>query len=194
MKAKGFGFIFGMLLVVSTAMAASDSYQIDSKGAHAAIEFRIKHLGFSWLLGRFNRFTGDFRYDEKNPTAASFQVKVQTASIDSNHAERDHHLRGENFLEADKFPEATFVSTSFTPKNGGGAVLKGDLTLHGVTKAITIDALEVGAGKDPWGGFRRGFVGETTLILADFGIDQAGKLGPAAKEVNLFLSIEGILQ
>ena len=194
MKAKKLGILFSMWLLVSTATAATDSYQIDSKGAHAAIEFRIKHLGFSWLLGRFNRFTGDFRYDEKAPTSASFNVTVQTASIDSNNAERDRHLRGENFLEADKFPEATFVSTSFTPKNGGGAVLKGDLTLHGVTKEITIDALEVGAGKDPWGGFRRGFVGETTLILADFGIDQAGKLGPAAKDVNLFLSIEGILQ
>ena len=173
-------------------LAAAADYVIDTKGAHAFVQFRIKHLGYSWLYGRFNDFGGSFSYDEKDPSAARVEVIVKTASIDSNHAERDKHLRGEDFLDVRKFPEARFVSTGYEEGSDGKGVLKGDLSLHGVTRPVTISLTRVGQGPDPWGGYRLGFEGTTTLKLADFGIDY--DLGPASRELELFLSVEGIRQ
>ena len=183
----------GLLLLSSTATTAmADNYTIDTKGAHAFIQFKINHLGYSWLYGRFNTFDGQFSYDEKNPAAASVSVNIDTASIDSNHAERDKHLRGKDFLDVSKFPKASFVSTSFTEKGNGKVEIKGDFTLHGITKAITIDAEHIGNGSDPWGGYRRGFAGSTTFALKDFDINY--NLGPASEKVEIILSIEGIRQ
>ncbi len=172
--------------------AAAEHYTIDTQGAHAAIQFRVKHLGYSWLLGRFNDFNGSFDYDSANPKAAGIEVTVQTKSIDSNQAERDKHLRSKDFLDVDRYPTARFVSTAYEPKGDGSGVLRGDFTFHGHTQPITIAVEEIGAGPDPWGGYRRGFAGTTTLTLKDWGIDY--DLGPATKEVELFLSVEGIRQ
>ena len=185
--------IASLLLISSTTTSAmTENYVIDTKGAHAFIQFKIKHLGYSWLYGRFNTFDGQFSYDEKNPAAASVSINIDPASIDSNHAERDKHLRGKDFLNVKQFPKASFVSTSFEEKNDGKAVIKGDFTLHGVTKTITIDVEHTGHGKDPWGGYRRGFAGTTTFALKDFNINY--NLGPASQNVEIILSIEGIRQ
>ena len=178
--------------VLLSTQALADKYVIDTKGAHAFIQFRIQHLGFSWLTGRFNTFSGGFEYEEKNPDKASVVVEIDTASIDSNHAERDKHLRSDEFLDVEKYPKAKFVSTSFSEKGDGTAVLEGNLTLHGVTKPVTIDVQHIGHGQDPWGGYRRGFEGRTRIALADFGINY--DLGPKSKELELMLSIEGIRQ
>jgi len=178
-------------LTAPSLLQAAD-YVIDTEKAHAFIQFRIKHLGYSWLLGRFNDFDGSFSYDEADPAASKVEVTIRTASIDSNHAERDKHLRGKDFLEVDKFPQATFVSSGFKENDDKTAALTGNLTLHGVTRPVTIDVKPVGHGPDPWGGKRRGFEGTTRLKLADYNIDF--DLGPAAREVELFLSVEGIEQ
>lgn len=174
------------------AQALAERYVIDTRGAHAFIQFRIQHLGYSWLHGRFNTFSGSFEYDEKQPEKASVEVEIDTASIDSNHAERDKHLRGDDFLDVETYPRARFVSTSFEQRDDGSALLAGELTLHGVTRPLSIDVHPVGHGPDPWGGYRRGFEGSTRFALADFGIDY--NLGPKSKEVELILSIEGIRQ
>lgn len=191
MKKTLIPLLFAGLAVTSLPAQAAD-YVLDTKGAHAFIQFRIKHLGYSWLYGRFNDFDGKFSYDEKNPNASKVEVNIRTTSIDSNHAERDKHLRGKDFLNVDKFPDAKFVSSSFEEQAGGKAVLKGDLTLHGVTKPISIDVEQIGAGPDPWGGERRGFFGTTSLMLKDFGIEY--DLGPASREIFFDLSVEGIKQ
>ncbi len=181
------------LLVIMTALVmplqAAD-YDIDVKGAHAFIQFKIKHLGYSWLIGRFNKFDGTFSYDEKKLNATNVVVNIDTSSIDSNHAERDKHLRGKDFLNTGKFPKAKFVSTSYVVNPNGKDKLKGMLTLNGVTKAITIEVKHIGQGADPWGGYRSGFEGSTNLTLKDFGINY--DLGPASKSVEIFLSIEGV--
>lgn len=181
----------GLLLLLSGAAPAAN-YVIDTKGAHAFVQFHIKHLGYSWLVGRFNTFSGEFSYDEDNPGAAKVSVVIDTASIDSNHAERDKHLRNEDFLHVDKYPQARFVSTGYQDLGDGQGRLDGDLTLHGVTRPVSIDVTHIGAGPDPWGGYRRGFEGRTSFALADFGIDY--DLGPASREVYLWLGIEGIRQ
>ena len=180
------------ICLLAPALTKAAEYLIDTKEAHAFIQFRIRHLGYSWLLGRFNDFEGHFTYDRREPEASRVEVTIRTASIDSNHAERDKHLRGEDFLDVDRYPEARFVSTSYKENDDDTATLKGDLTLHGVTRPITIDVEHIGHGPDPWGGYRRGFAGSATLRLSDFGVDY--DLGPAAREVELFLSVEGIRQ
>lgn len=180
------GLTFG-----STAVMADD-YVIDTKGAHASIKFRVQHLGYSWLYGRFNEFSGNFSYDEKQPENASVEVTIKTGSVDSNHAERDKHLRSDDFLNVAKYPEAKFVSTGYTQDKDGNGTLKGNLTLNGVTKPLEIDVEFIGAGDDPWGGYRAGFEGTTRFAMADFGIMK--DLGPKSKDVEMILSVEGIKQ
>lgn len=170
--------------------AYAENYVIDTDGMHAFIQFRVKHLGYSWLYGRFDKFKGDFSYDEKKPEDAKVQVTIDTTSVNTNNAERDTHLSAANLLDTKKFPEAKFVSTKYTPTSDGKGKLEGNLTLHGVTKPITIDVESIGAGNDPWGGYRRGFQGSTKFAMADFGLER--DLGPASKEVEMILSIEGV--
>jgi len=184
------GFI--TLIAASSLTATAADYVIDTKGMHAAINFRIQHLGYSWLYGQFRDFTGQFSFDENSPDAGSITVNIDTTSIDSNHAERDKHLRGDDFLAVDKFPEATFTSTSVDLDSDGNGTISGDLTLKGNTRPVTLEVKGIGAGDDPWGGYRRGFEATTELALADFGIDY--NLGPASENVELILSIEGIRQ
>jgi polyisoprenoid-binding protein YceI len=190
---------FAPLVLVAGALALSEpalaaDYVIDTKGNHASVNFRIKHLGFSWLTGRFDRFSGTFSYDKDKPDASKVKVEIDTTSFNSNHAERDKHIKSADFLDAGKFPTATFESTAVKPNGDGKATITGKLTLHGVTKEIAIEAGHVGGGDDPWGGFRDGFTGTTTLTLADFGIDPAKHLGPSAANVELTLNVEGVRQ
>ncbi len=192
MKLKYLASIVFAGAVLLPGQALADKYIIDTKGAHASISFKIQHLGYSWLKGGFNTFSGYFEYDEKNPENASVMVEIDTASVDSNHAERDKHLRNNDFLDVKKYPKATFVSTSFKELGEGKAELNGNLTLHGVTKPITIDVVHVGHGNDPWGGYRRGFEGTTKISLADFKIKK--NLGPKSQDVFLELSVEGVRQ
>ena len=186
------------VVLASSAVAASSAmaadYVIDTKGAHASINFQVQHLGYSWLLGRFNNFSGNFSYDPQDVAASSINVTIDTTSVDSNHAERDKHLRSGDFLEVDKYPEAKFVSKRISDidDNGEEFDIVGDLTLHGVTKEITIEVEKVGEGKDPWGGYRVGFEGETEIRMSDFGITK--DLGPASQVVELKLHVEGIKQ
>jgi polyisoprenoid-binding protein YceI len=178
-------------LVLSPPAFAAD-YVVDTKNAHASIVFRIKHLGFSWLTGRFDKFSGTFSFDNKNPDASKVKVEIDTTSVDTNHAERDKHLRGADLLDTDMFPTATFESTAVKSSGPDKATITGNLTLHGVTKEVIIDAERIGGGKDPWGGYRDGFTGTTKITLADFGILR--ELGPASKDVELTLNVEGIRQ
>lgn len=182
-----------LALGISTSAIAED-YVIDKKGQHAFVQFKVAHLGYSFIIGRFNDFDGTFSYDEKNPSASKISVTINTASVDTNHAARDKHLRSPDFFNVDKYPTATFVSKSFKELGGGKAKLTGTFKLNGVTRDITIDVTEVGAGPDPWGGYRRGFEGTTTLKIADYNIAFAPKLGPASAEVQLYFSFEGVRQ
>jgi polyisoprenoid-binding protein YceI len=181
---------FVLLSVVTTPADAAEQYVIDTKGQHAFIEFRIKHLGYSWLYGRFNEFAGAFTLDREALEHAGVEVEIDTASVDTNHAERDKHLRSSDFLHVDEHPTARFASTAVERTTDGAGVILGELTLKGVTNPVEIAFEEIGQGPDPWGGYRAGFIGTTTLRLADFGIDY--DLGPASRTVELTLSVEGV--
>ncbi len=175
--------------------AHADTYAIDdnTKGSHAFIMFRVKHLGMSWLYGRFDEFSGQFEYDVDNPAGNQISLTINTASVNTNHADRDKHIRSGDFLDVGQFPTATFETKGFAPIGNGGT-LTGDLTLHGVTKEVSFDILHIGGGDDPWGGHRQGFEGYVTIKPNDYGIDMVGQLGSAAAEVELMLSIEGVRQ
>ncbi|MFK8067277.1 MAG: YceI family protein [Gammaproteobacteria bacterium] len=184
----------GLMNLSAMNVVQADEYVVDTEGTHAFIQFKIKHLGFSWLYGQFNQFTGNFSYSEDNPSAAKIEIDIDVASLDSNHAKRDKHLRNEEFLNVEKFPTSSFRSTSFEELGDGKAIMKGDFTLHGVTKNITIDIEHIGHGNDPWGGYRRGFYGTTSIKPAEFGITGMEKLGPHSEVLHLELAIEGIRQ
>lgn len=178
------------LAVGIAASAQAAQFAIDP--AHSFIQFRTKHLGYAWLAGSFNTFEGTFQFDpEAGPEAQSISLTIDVASIDTNHAERDKHLRSADFFDADQFPKATFVSKSFAGDANGG-MLTGDLTLHGVTKEIAFEVRKIGEGPDPWGGYRAGFEGSFNLVRKDFGM--AYDLGPAAETVEVHLFIEGVKQ
>lgn len=183
-------------LALATAFAATPvmaaDYVIDTQGAHASINFKIDHLGFSYVVGRFNDFEGSFTWDADNPEASEVEVTINAASIDSNHAERDRHVRSDDFLDVRRYSEARFVSSSYEDLGEGRGKLTGDLTLMGETRSIEIDVEKVGEGQDPWDGYRAGFTGTTELHLPDFGINF--NLGPAAETVYMDLHLEGVRQ
>lgn len=176
-------------MVLPTLANAAD-YKIDAKGAHASINFKVSHLGYSFIQGRFNTFSGEFSFDANNVEASKVSVVIDTTSLDSNHAERDKHIKSDTFINAGKYSTSTFVSNNVVKKADGSLAISGDLTLHGVTKNITLDAQFIGEGQDPWGGYRAGFEATTRLQLKDFGITVMG----ASSYVDMDLQLEGIKQ
>lgn len=182
--------VLALILMSLTSLASAADYTIDTKGMHASVKFRIQHLGYSWLYGQFNDFSGDFSYDSNNPAASKVSVVIQSESIDTNHAERNKHLRSEDFLNTDKYPEIRFDSTKYSPTGDNAGTLYGNLTMHGVTKPVSIEVTKIGEGKDPWGGYRAGFEGHTVINRSEFGVDK--NLGPASEKVEITLDVEGI--
>ena len=185
---KAIKMICAILLagLVSTQVMAAN-YQIDTDEGHVTILFRAGHLGYSFNVGRFNDFKGIFNHDAANPGNSKVSVVIDASSVDTNHAERDKHLRSDDFLDVGKYPTITFESTSYVAGSDGDK-LNGNLSIHGVTKPVTINVKHIGEGKDPWGGYRSGFQGLITFNAADYGMpDWVGNL-----EVELI--VEGVRQ
>lgn len=179
-----------LLSLGAHAHAAPETYTLDTKGTHAFVQFKISHLGYSWLLGEFKQFSGEFTVDKDAIETSKVTADIQVASIDSNQAERDKHLRGSDFLDTDKYPTARFVSTSVKRTSDKTADVTGDFTLKGVTRPLTLKATYIGGGQDPWGGTRQGFELTGEFALKDYGITY--NLGPASEKVQIYISAEGI--
>lgn len=180
--------LFATSLASVTNPSLAADYIMDTKEAHSAIEFAVSHLGFGWVNGRFNKFDGSFSFDESKPEASTLEVTVNTKSVDSNHAERDKHLRSSNFLNTGEFPEASFKSTSFKLGADKRGTLVGNFTLNGVTKPLTIAVKMTNAGSDPWGGERIGFKGNASFDMKDFEIKSP--FPDTTVELDLF--VEGV--
>lgn len=183
--------LLALITVVSLGAIAQSlsaaEYNVDP--AHSFVQFKIKHLGYSTLIGRFNDVSGEFTHDPADPEASKIAVEIDAGSVDTNHAERDKHLRSEDFLNVQEFPKVSFVSTKYTGDDQSGT-LEGILTLHGVTKPVSLEVKKIGEGDDPWGGYRAGFEGTTSIARKDF--DMGYDLGPASESMELELFIEGI--
>ncbi|MCE9683096.1 YceI family protein [Halomonas alkalisoli] len=183
----------GVASLAGVSLAQADDYVIDTEGQHAFVQFKINHLGYSYILGSFEAFEGQFHYDPENLEASSVEMEVQVNSLNSNHAERDRHFLSDDFLSAGDYPTATFVSTGFEQTGDNEGVITGDLTLKGETREIEMPVTLVGAGEDPWGSYRAGFEGSTLLTLADFGIDMSD-FPEVMEELELFVTFEGVRQ
>ncbi len=162
--------IAAMLLAAPASMSSAHAaeYQIDVEGMHAAIQFRVKHVGISWLVGRFDKFDGTYTYDKDNIEASKVSVEIDVASVNSNHQRRDEHIREADYLNVEENPTATFESTRIEVTGDDSAIIHGNLTLNGVTKMVGLDTKFVGEGDDPWGGYRSAFEGTLTINPSDY--------------------------
>lgn len=176
-------------------MAAS-TWNIDP--THSAIHFAVRHMVVSKTRGRFSKFSGQLVFDAENPEASSVQVAIEPASLDTADAQRDGHLRSADFFDVEKFPTASFKSTSVKDLGGEKYRITGDLTLHGVTRPVTLEATYEGTGKDPWGAERAGFSAITTLDRRQFGLEWNKALETGGvlvgEKVELNLEIEAVKQ
>ena len=183
----------GSALLSANVMAAD--YVVDKQGQHAFVDFKISHLGYSYITGTFKDIDGTFSFDAAKPEDSKIEFNVNTASVFTNNAERDKHISSKDFLKVADFPKATFKSTSVksTGNNADGkatADVTGDLTIAGVTKPVVVKATFLGEGKDPWGGYRAGFEGTTSIKRTDFG--KMMDLGPQSDAVELYVTFEGV--
>jgi polyisoprenoid-binding protein YceI len=175
--------------IVATASAQPTKFTIDN--THTSVIFGIGHLGLSYTYGRFNKVSGEFTLDPGDPTKSHFKVVIDAASVDSNDAKRDEHLRTAEFLDVEKFPTLEFESTSVT-KTEKGLDVAGKLTLHGVTKDITMPLTKVGEGATPFGDYRAGFLTQFSLKRSDY--DMKNLLNAVGDDVSITISFEGIKQ
>jgi polyisoprenoid-binding protein YceI len=154
-------------MVATDYAQLTGDYTLDP--AHTQIGFVARHAMVTKIRGAFNEFTGTAHLDEDNPSNSSVQVTIRAASIDTRNADRDAHLRGNDFLQMAEHPDITFRSTEVTRTEGTFAVT-GDLTIKGVTRSVTIPLSYQGSATDPFGNTRIGFEGSTTINRKDFGI------------------------
>ena len=166
---KRFAFTLALALTAATVFAAPQTYVIDR--AHSEADFSVRHM-MSKVTGKFDDFTGTINVDRAKPAASSVEFTIQTASIDTGSADRDKHLRSADFFDAEKNPTIHFKSTAVAPSKTKNVYdVTGDLTMHGVTKRVTLPVEFLGFQKDPWGNERAGFALETKLNRKDYGIN-----------------------
>jgi polyisoprenoid-binding protein YceI len=152
----------------TTAAVASRAYAVDP--SHSEVHFQVRHL-LTKVRGRFSTFDGDIDYDAAVPERSSARFSIQAASIDTNEPRRDAHLRSADFFETDTYPTLTFVSRGIEHRDENNFGISGDLTIHGVTKPVVLEATLLGTAKDPWGNERLAIEAETTINRKDFGLN-----------------------
>jgi polyisoprenoid-binding protein YceI len=162
--------LFTLAVALATLAAlplSAETYSIDP--AHSEVSFTIRHL-VSNVRGRFNDFSGKINMDPKNLPASSVDFHIKATSIDTAVAKRDTHLRSDDFFDVEKYPEISFKSESIKATGKDQYAVTGTLTLHGVSKKVTLPVSFLGQAKDPSGATRAGFETATTLNRKDYGI------------------------
>ena len=153
----------------SATPAAVTAWNLDP--AHSAAEFKVKHMMISNVKGKFSNMSGSLKLDEADVTRSSVEASIPLASLSTGDAQRDGHLKSADFFDAEKFPVLTFKSTAVKRTGDGELAVTGDLTLHGVTKAVTFAVEGPSApSKDPWGNFRVGLSATARINRKDFGL------------------------
>jgi polyisoprenoid-binding protein YceI len=183
-----------LALVGGIAQTDANTYKIDT--SHSSVGFKIRHL-VGRVPGVFGDFAGTIEMNPDNLGAASAKVTIQAASIDTRNEDRDNHLRNEDFFDVKKFPTITYESTKVVG-SGEKFQVEGNLTMHGVTKPVTLDVEVLGVGPDPWGNTRIGFEATATINRKDFGISWNRALDAGGfilgEEVEISLAIEGVAE
>jgi polyisoprenoid-binding protein YceI len=175
--------------------AQAENWKIDR--SHTNVGFSVSHI-FTNVQGRFDRFDGTIVFDPEKPESTIVKATVEAASINTNNAKRDKHLRSDDFFDVEKFPTLSFESTGgVTEMKENRGKLAGNLTIHGVTKPVVFDVTFRGQGKDPWGNVRSGFAASVTIKRKDYGLNwnqvlEAGGV-LVGEEVEIHIDVEGIL-
>ena len=180
-------FIAGM--AAQPAQAEIHTYKIDN--THSFANWEIRHV-VARTSGTFHDVDGKIVLDTDNLAKSTVEATISLYSLNSSHLKRDVHVLSEEYLNARDFPDMKFVSTKMSPVTPEKGSFAGNLTLHGVTKPVTLDYQILGLGKDPWGGMRIGFKATTRINRTDYGIKKGIPYGPVGNEVDITLLIEGI--
>jgi polyisoprenoid-binding protein YceI len=180
------------LLAAAPASAQTSSWSFDA--AHTRVGFAVRHMVVSTVRGHFTKYEGSLTLDEKDVTRSKVDITIDTASVDTDVAKRDDHLRSPDFFDVAKFPKMTFASTK-VEKAGSGLKVTGNLTLHGVTKPVVLEVSELTAEvKDPYGNLKRGATATAKINRKDFGLAynavlEAGGVA-IGEEVTINLDVE----
>jgi len=174
---------------VATVQAAPVTYTLDPN--HMSVAFIINHLGYANLLGRFNTVSGDIAFDKDKVDASAVKVVIDTASVDTNHAKRDDHLRSPDFFNVKEFPQMTFKSTKIEQTGENTGRLHGELTLLGTTKPVVLDVTFNKQAPNPMSKKETlGFSARGTIKRTDFGMKYgAPNIGD---EVQLLIEAEAV--
>ena len=175
------------LSMAATAAAQAGTWQIDPN--HTAAQFSVRHLGVSTVRGAFTRVTGSAKHDPADPSKDSLEATIDANSVDTRVEMRDKDLRSPNFLDVQKYPSITFHSKQTKVAGSGKLQITGDLTIHGVTKEVTLDVDGPSAAiKDPWGNQRIGASATTKINRQDFGVSSLP--GVVGDELTLTIDAE----
>jgi polyisoprenoid-binding protein YceI len=192
------GMLAAVLMVGAGTMAAqAQDWMIDK--SHSEADFSVKHMGISTVHGSFRGVSGTIRFEAGNPAAWNVEATIDVNTVDTGVADRDKHLKSADFFEVEKYPTMTFKSTGVKPE-GEGYLMTGDLTLHGVTKPVTLSVEAPGNEQVGMDGksVHRGFTATTKVNREDFGLKWNGTLksGDAVigSEVKIELDIEAVKQ
>ena len=177
-----------MMILVATILftqmgSKATDFQVDP--GHAFSSFKVGHIGIGVTHGRFNDVSGRL-----NLEAGVVELKIKTASLDTAHAKRDQHLKSPDFLNVVQFPEMTFVATKVAAVSKQQYQLEGKLTIHGVSKNVSVTLNKTGEGKDPWGNYRLGMETSFKIKRADYGMNFMQEA--VSDEIEIAVSIEAI--
>lgn len=169
---------------------ATGTYTLDT--AHSRIGFVARHAMVTKVRGSFNEFSGTLQLDGEDPTRSQVAVVIKAESIDTRNADRDNHLRSNDFLDMATYPEIRFASSAVTLAGPATYRVTGDLTIKGVTKPVTIDFEHTGSATDPFGNERVGFEGSVTINRKDWGVtwNAALEAGGVLVSENIVLEFE----
>jgi polyisoprenoid-binding protein YceI len=186
MSRVALGIVVAVTMAVSAA-AQAGSWRIDPN--HSAAQFSVRHLGVSTVRGAFMKVSGSASYDPADPSKNSVDVTIDASSVDTRVEMRDNDLRSPNFLDVQKYPTITFKSKQSKSAGAGKLEILGYLTIHGVTKEVTLDVDGPSAPiKDPWGNQRIGASASTKINRRDFGIN--GAAGAVGDEISIIIDTE----
>ena len=176
-----------VVMIASGWSHAGETYVIDPN--HSSITFRIKHLGITFVYGFFPNAGGVYTFDDEHLENASIRIKVRVADINTGNEKRDQHLRSPDFFDEKKFPCIVFKSVSIAMADSGQYEVTGELSLHGVTKQVTVQAVKTGLYHEPGGEYRSGFETRFSVKRSDFGMQY---MTAVSDKVELFVSVEGV--
>ena len=180
---------------MSTAGTAPTTVAYTIDPAHSGAGFKIRHLMIAYIRGGFAGVTGDVIFDPANPANSKVNASINATTLHTHDERRDAHVKGKDFLETDKYPTITFASKNVAPDGNNRWKVAGDLTLHGVTKEVTLEVESAGVeSKDPWGNLRTGAEATAVIKRGDFGLKFNAPLETGgvmlSEDVHVHLDIE----